>query len=106
MAKKKWTVAAELKKRSKGKKTSPVAKKRLAELLGTEVGGQRPGTWPQVSMSLAVHRSQVAEANAKLKAAGTTAYHLPDGRLVCPDAAEKKKVIRMVPHRVDLEAFS
>jgi hypothetical protein len=83
-------------------------KRNLAELLGQnpEVGGQRPGTWPQTSLALAVHPKQVAEANQRLKAAGSTAYHKPDGSMVIPDAGQRKKVIKMVPHRVDLESFS
>lgn len=83
-------------------------KNNLAEILGAgiEIGGQRAGTWPQVSMSMGVHPVQVRRANEKLRAAGTTAYHLPDGRLVLPDAGQRKKVIKMQSHRVDLESFS
>lgn len=101
-----FSLKRELRKLSKGKRQTAAEKRRLHELLGQEVGGQRPGTWPQTSLAMAVHPKQVAKANAKLKAAGTTAYHLRDGRLVIPDAGQRKKVIKMIPGRVDLASFS
>lgn len=105
MGKKKFSLKAELRKLSKGKRPSAADRKRFAELVGSEVGGQQPGTWPQTSLALAVHSTQVAEANDKLKAAGLSAYHLPDGRMVVPDAGERKKVLKFKRY-VDHESFS
>lgn len=102
--KKKFSLVAECKKVAK--KPTKKGRRRLREVLGQEVGGQRPGTWPMTSLAIAVHPKQVAEANKILKAAGTTAYHKPDGSMVIPDAAQRKKVIGLVPGRVDFDSFS
>ena len=67
-------------------------------------GGQRPGTWPMISMNMCVHPSQVAEANAKLKAGGSTAYHKRNGLLVIPDNGQRKKVLK-IKERICRESF-
>lgn len=87
-------------------------KRNLEELLGQglEVGGQRPGTWPRLSLTMAVHKKDVAAANELLKKAGVNAYHAKDGRLVIPDKAANKAVLkyrsRPGMEMVDFESFS
>lgn len=81
---------------------------------GSEVGGQQPGTWPQRSMALGVHPKQVAEANAIQAAHRTGCYHDRTGKLVCPDAAAKKRAMKLKSSTfrgkkvglVDYESFS
>lgn len=91
-------------------------RKRLSAPLefGCEVGGQRPGTWPQRSMALGVHPKQVAEGNALQAKHKTGCYHDRTGKLVCPDAASKKRAMKLKTSTfggktvglVDYESFS
>lgn len=90
-------------------------RKRYAPLEpGCEVGGQRPGTWPQRSLALGVHPKQVAEANALQAKHGTGCHHDRTGKLVCPDAASKKRAMKLKSATfggkrvglVDYESFS
>jgi hypothetical protein len=83
---------------------------------GEVPGGLQPSTWPQTSMSLAVHPSQALEANQHLSNHGIgsrEAHYQPDGRLVLESAAAKKKVLKTKTtvsggkriHATDLSAF-
>lgn len=103
--KNKFSLTRELKKLSKGKRPSAADKARVAELLGHEVGGTRPGTWPHTSLAMGVHPDQVDEANALLSGAGLKAYHAPGGELITPDAAERKRVLKF-KGMTDFAAFS
>lgn len=62
-------------------------------------------TWPMKSLSLAVHPTQVAEANQHLKENGCSARHSPDGIMHIPDAGDKKRVMRAKNAR-DWDSFT
>lgn len=101
----KFCIKKEMKKLAKGKKQTAASKKRIDEILGNEIGGQQPGTWPHVSRSQGVHPSQVSEGNEMLQKAGLRAHYLPTGEMVTPDARARKDVIKFFG-RTDFESFS
>lgn len=51
--------------------------------------------WPMKSVAMAVHPDQVKEANAFLEKHGSKCHHTKDGRMVIPDNAERKKVLKL-----------
>lgn len=55
----------------------------------------RGRTYPMVTEALGVHPEQVAEANARNKAHGVNVTYDEDGRGHIPDAAERKKLLRL-----------
>lgn len=59
-----------------------------------EVGGQQPGTWPMRSLSMAVHPKDAKAANKLLEKAGLSARHDRTGKLVIPDRAEHKRILK------------
>lgn len=79
---------------------------KICEMLesGIPPGGTCTG-WPMESMRMAVHPSQVAEANGHLAAHGISsreAYHKKNGKLVLESAAARKKVLKS-KGMIDLE---
>jgi hypothetical protein len=63
---------------------------------GTGVpGGPSASGWPLKSDALAVHPSQIAEANERNARAGCSVRYQEDGRAVIPDKGEYRKVLKI-----------
>jgi hypothetical protein len=62
---------------------------------GDVPGGTSTKGWPMVSVALAVHPDQVAEANERNKRHGVHARYRPDGKCVIPDAADRKRLLKV-----------
>lgn len=56
---------------------------------------QGKATWPMKSVALAVHPSQVAEANARNKRHGLATRYNSNGTAIIPTAAEKTKLVNL-----------
>lgn len=70
---------------------------RIADLLGAPPGlGQGAGTtgWPCVSEAMAVSPKQVREAQRVADRHGLGVTYRPDGCMVIPDAAARKRAMR------------
>lgn len=59
-------------------------------------GGQQPSGWPMTSQALAVHPSQVAEANERNRRHGLgTRYDPATGNAIIPDRTDRKRLLRL-----------
>lgn len=69
---------------------------RMGELLGGVAPGGTPTTgWPMRSVVLAVHPSQVDEANERNKKRGLATRYEKDGTAVIPDAGDRRKLMKV-----------
>ncbi len=65
-----------------------------AKRLGQPMQGMFPACWPMRSRALAVHRKQVAKANARNKRMGLGTRYDSDGTAIIPDRGERKRLLR------------
>lgn len=51
--------------------------------------------WPLLSEAMAVHPKQVKEAQARAKRHGINVVYQKDGRVLIPDRAERKRLLKL-----------
>ncbi len=71
-----------------------------AQVLTKEIGcpglaNNTPKCWPMVSEALAVHKKQVAQANARNKRHGVHVTYDEKGRAHIPDRAARRDLLRL-----------
>jgi hypothetical protein len=69
----------------------------LCELFasGQAPGGHLPSNWPLRSKALAVHKTQVVEANERNRRHGIAARYEADGTCVIPDRGDRARLLRL-----------
>lgn len=80
-----------------GARPNKIGKCLICEMLGQgePPGGTATTGWPMVSEALAVHPSQVQQANDRAKRHGLHTVYRPDGMAVIPSRNERKRLLRL-----------